>query len=133
MSITEILLAVAVSAAFGSVLAYAVYLRYKNMRLARGLVQATIDKNTIANQLMQITSNKKIKDIEEKDGFIKFLSDSRDSAFDYIEEVQQTLYLFKDELEPIVEANRESGAASESMQRVVKAYDQVMSLLPADE
>jgi hypothetical protein len=133
LSITEILLSITGIIAFGGVLSYAVYLKYKNIRMAGKLVQAVVDKNTIANQLNQVTSNKKIKDIEEKDGFIKFLSDSRDSAFEYIEEVQKTVYLFKDDLEPIVEAYRDSGTASESMQKVVRAYDNVISLLPADE
>lgn len=133
MSITEIALALTASIAFGGVLSYAVYLKYKNMRLASSLVQATVDKNTIANQMLQLTSNKKIKDIEEKDGFIKFLSDSRESAFEYIEEVQKTVYLFKDDLEPIVEAYRDSGTASDSMKQIVRAYDNVIALLPADE
>ena len=83
--------------------------------------------------MLQLTSNKKIKDIEEKDGFIKFLADSRESAFEYIEEVQKTVYLFKDDLEPIVEAYRDSGTASDSMKQIVRAYDNVIALLPADE
>jgi len=133
LSFLEILVAALIVIAFGGIVSYTVHLKYKNVKLASGMVQAVVDKNTIKKQLEDLVSNKTVKDIEETDGFLKFLSESRDSAFEYIEDVQKTLYLFKDNMEPIVEAYRDSGTAPEHMRQVVKAYDEVVSLLPADE
>ena len=133
MSVTEVVVGILVLLAFGGMIGYAVFLKYKNIRLASQLVQAVVDKNTVSKQLLQLTSNKTVKDLEEKDGFIKFLTDSRESAFEYIEQVQTSLYLYKDTMEPIIESYRASGSGSESMQQIVKAYDDIVALLPAEE
>jgi len=133
MSVAEIIVASVALIAFGGILSYAIHLKYKNTKLSQSLVQAVIDKNTVSTKLSHLASNKTIKDIEETDGFLKFLSDSRDSAFSYIEDVQKSIYEFKESLSPVVEAHRDSGTAPEYMKQVVKSYDDIVSLLPADE
>jgi len=49
------------------------------------------------------TENKVDADNIHKESFIKFLSDSRDWAFDYIEQTQKTISKFIEEVEPHIE------------------------------
>lgn len=71
--------------------AYSVVLKIKNRAIATQLFQALLDKSVIEDQLVQILSDKTIRDIEKSDGFLKFISESRDAAFQYIESVQSAL------------------------------------------
>lgn len=71
--------------------AYSVVLKIKNRAIATQLFQALLDKSVVEDQLVQILSDKTIRDIEKSDGFLKFISESRDAAFQYIESVQSAL------------------------------------------
>lgn len=62
----------------------------RSRRLAANVVQLIIDKNAIAEELDRlsfISSNS--TDIEN--GFIKFLSETRESAYEYISDVQASI------------------------------------------
>lgn len=70
--------------------AFLVRLTLRSKRLAANVVQLIIDKNAISEELDRlsfISSNS--TDIEN--GFIKFLSETRDSAFEYIADVQSAI------------------------------------------
>jgi hypothetical protein len=72
-----------------------ILIRIKNKQLFVKAAQSEIDKATVYSQAQEI-----FKDEYEKaasnDGFIKFMSTSRDWAFQYIEDVQKDLYNLKD-------------------------------------
>lgn len=107
---------------------YSIWLGYKNKRLANDLVQALVDKNSIAVKLNKTKSQD--KPVEQTDGFLRFLTESRDSAFEYIEQTQEKLILVQQELGPIVEVYRNTEKQTDSMKQVIKSYDDIMSLLP---
>jgi hypothetical protein len=73
-----------------------------------------------------------------KENFIKFLSDSRDWAYEYIEEVQDSLKKFVKEIEPEIKYFEEYGSTVamqpnyNSMKKVVKSYRELMKLLPEE-
>jgi hypothetical protein len=59
--------------------------RKKYIRMVSSIAQLLIDKGVLLNKLdrLELENSK-----EANDGFIKFLSQSRDAAFKYIEDVQ---------------------------------------------
>ncbi len=62
-------------------------LRSKNNKLLKSVVTLTLDKITLQKQISEDTTMTPT----ETDGFIKFLSESRQWAFDYIEDVQASI------------------------------------------
>jgi hypothetical protein len=76
-----------------------------------------------------------------KENFIKFLSDSRDWAFEYIEEVQKGLDSFIVEVEPELEYFNHYGAAvagtilphDKALQKIYKEFQKLKKLLPESD
>lgn len=74
------------------------------------------------------------------ESFIKFLSDSRDWAFQYIEEVQTGLRSFIEEVEPDITYYNKYGSAIEGMitphdkalKKISKEIDSLKKLLPEE-
>jgi hypothetical protein len=73
-----------------------------------------------------------------KENFIKFLSDSRDWAYVYIEDVQKGLEKFINEVEPEIAYFDEYGLVGEayphyhSMKKISQEYKELKKLLPAE-
>ena len=67
------------------------YLRKVVIFSASILEQAYLDKILLAEKLDQELSTKDSTKIEQTEGFVKFLSESRDWAFKYIEDVQNAI------------------------------------------
>lgn len=90
-----------------------------------------------ATQLM--LSNDKLDNNVHQESFIKFLSDSRDSAFNYIEEVQSGISKFVEQVDPEISYFKEYGdimAMSpnyNSMSKIAIAYEDLVKLLPKEE
>jgi hypothetical protein len=74
-----------------------------------------------------------------KENFIKFLSDSRDWAFSYIENVQDELKKFAEDIEPEIDYFKEYGDVASmqpnyySMKKIAEAYDKLIMVLPKEE
>ena len=86
---------------------------------------------------LQSPISKEDQDIH-KENFIKFLSDSRDWAFEYIEDVQKQLETFINEIEPEIEYFDEYGIVGDayphyySMKKISAAYKDLKKLLPEE-
>lgn len=66
----------------------ALFFRHRYRKTLVSVAQLILDKEKLAHKLDKATlENSK----EVNEGFIKFLSDSRQSAFDYIENVQEAI------------------------------------------
>jgi hypothetical protein len=84
-------------------------------------------------------SNKTDKDQANED-FLKFISDSRDWAYQYIEEVQAGLKTFIDEVGPQIEYYDKYGPAVEGMvsphdfalKKISSEFKELKKLLPED-
>ena len=74
-----------------------------------------------------------------KENFIKFLSDSRDWAYSYIEDVQTGLQKFVNEIEPEIAYFDEYGLVGDayphyhSMKKISQEYKELKKLLPSEE
>jgi len=100
-----------------------------------------IAKTLEALLLQQLTrnTNKTDKDQSNED-FLKFVSDSRDWAYQYIEEVQAGLSSFINEVGPQIDYYNEYGSSVEGMlaphdfalKKISSEFEKLKTLLPED-
>jgi hypothetical protein len=114
-------------------------LRSRTRKLSAQVVQIALDKNVISEQLKKVLDDKKDSEsIEKSEGFLKFISQSREWAFDYIEQVQAALLEFKDKVEPEIEYSKTYGLSvaenvhSKMIDRIAAAYEDLKSVFPED-
>ena len=96
--------------------------------------------NTLQLLIMQQSLNDENKTDQEKanEDFLKFVSDSRDWAYAYIEDIQESLNKFIKDIESEIAYFDEYGIASSayphyhSMKKISGAYKELKKLLPED-
>lgn len=96
--------------------------------------------NTLQLLLMQQDINEESKTDKEQanEDFLKFISDSRDWAYTYIDEVQLGLNNFINDIEPEIAYFDEYGVVGSSyphyhsMKKISGAYKELKKLLPED-
>lgn len=82
--------------------------------------------------------NEKTEQEQANEDFLKFISDSRDWAYTYIDEVQASLNKFITDIEPEIEYFDEYGIVGSSyphyysMKKISGAYKELKKLLPED-
>jgi hypothetical protein len=117
-----------------------VKLKLKNRKLAAELLQATLDQNILLTRLAEELKKKEEVSVEKTDGFLKFISESRDLAFEYIEKVQDSLIKFKSEVDPEIDYMLTYGQATgdslslKAFKKIEKAYKKLMNeALPQED
>jgi hypothetical protein len=89
-------------------------------KLSNHLLQAVLDKVAIEDAYSKLSQEYDTLSLQETDGFVKFLSESRAWAFTYIEDVQKSIL--------DLSVAMESGLDAE----IAKAYAKLQSHLPKD-
>jgi hypothetical protein len=113
-------------------------LRSRTRKLSAQVVQIALDKAVISEQLKKVLDQKDSESIEQSEGFLKFISQSREWAFDYIEQVQAALLEFKNRVEPEIEYSKTYGTSvaesvhSKMIDKIAIAYEDLKSVLPED-
>ena len=118
--------------------AYSITLK-KLARLTQECAKLFIDNKTLEEFIS--VNNVEFKNDSDihKENFIKFLSDSRDWAFVYIEEVQSGLTKFVNDVEPEINYFKEYGDVMamqpnyNSLTKITEAYEELVKLLPKEE
>lgn len=124
---------------FGVTISY-IGLAY-NFAKVRSQYQKLFVDMMILQKLIDDIDESKIKSNESihKENFIKFLSDSRDWAYEYIEEVQAKLKHYIEETAPEINYFRDYSDTMAlapnyySMKKISEEYDKLKELLPSDE
>jgi hypothetical protein len=75
--------------------AYSVYMFRKSKKLLTTIVELHIQRAALEDLINNQALNKE-ENVEQSDGFIKFLSESREWEFDYIDNVQQLIFVLKE-------------------------------------
>ena len=96
--------------------------------------------NTLQFLILQEAEQEKNKTDKEQsnEDFLKFVSDSRDWAYQYIDEVQASLNKFITDIEPEITYFDEYGVVGDayphyhSMKKISGAYKELKKLLPDD-
>ena len=117
-----------------------VKLRLKNRRLASELLQSTLDQNILLTKLTEELKKKDEASIEKTDGFLKFISESREMAFEYIETMQEAIVKFKNSVGPEIDYMLTYGtAAGDNLQassflKIEQAYiELIKETLPTEK
>ncbi len=108
--------------------------------ISEGFSQLFIRYNAMKEMLDLKTETYKTEDEIHKENFIKFLSDSREWAFGYIEEVQKGLKKFIEEVEPQLKYYDKYGVVVEgfnsphdfTLKKISKEFENLKKLLPED-
>jgi hypothetical protein len=132
--IVDILYSIVIVAA----LVYIVNLRAAKMRMAKALIKTSVDLMLLREELEKANAARETQSVEGSDGFLKFISESRDWAFDYIEKVQDGLKTFAKTAGKEVKYLDTYGRTIEtpftnSINTIVKAYEELETLLPKED
>lgn len=99
-------------------------IRRQNTNLAKLFMQSEIDKDLLGKQILQIKEDKRLV---ESDEFMMFLNNSRQAAFDYIEEAQAGIKKFDDDVKLIL---LEDSTSAATLVKILEANKQLQKLLP---
>ena len=113
-------------------------LRIENKKLKVNLTQESIDRSILMEKLQEVLTKQDSDSASKTDGFQKFVSDSREAAFKYIEEVQAAINEFDNRVGPVVKYYKETGKVlerkpSELVRELTQAYDKLMSSMPKED
>jgi hypothetical protein len=119
---------------------FLVYRLFKMRRFATTLSEAYMqqlaDNFLLQKEVERLYQEIENKKLEQTDGFLKFVSESRDWAFAYIEEVQKSLAEFDNTVEPLLGWAMKFGvlngetANTKILREISEAYDKLKSVLP---
>lgn len=101
-------------------------------QLNKDIAQSLLDLMALKQKLEQ---TKPDKAVEETEGFLKFVSQSRDWAFQYIERVQIAIKEFQDAFHPIAieyYKNKNRPINQEEFGRLFEAYKKLVEELPEE-
>lgn len=102
------------------------------------LIKAHVDKTLISEKLSDINKAYEDKTDSTSEAFLKFVSDSRDWAYQYIDEVQASIDKFVTDVEPEIlyfDTYGDLMAAEpnyNSMKKISLSYKELKKLLPDD-
>lgn len=99
-----------------------IVLRNKIIETSILYAQSVLDNNNIKSKVFNSDS-----DLTEKDHLISFLSETREVAFNYIEEVQSSLKEFSTILE-----KEKLNYNENSIDKIIEAYKKIQKTLPED-
>lgn len=116
--IIEVLVSVIV--ALTATLVGVILLYFKNKKkLLTTVVQVYADKMILQDEVRKLRSEKELNDKNTE--FVRFLSESRESAFSYIEDVQLAI------------KNLREAMGGEDQHKITAAYNTILSFLPNDD
>lgn len=114
-----------------------IYLKLKKSKLY--MAKLFLENFELNKYAEKIQATKELDDNDiHRENFIKFLSDSRDWAFTYIEDVQNGLTKFVEEVDPTINyflefsTIQEGNPLNNGMKKISVAYLDLKKFLPSD-
>lgn len=118
MNLIEIVIIAVLFALTATLGVVAIVLKVKNTKFISVIAQLFVDKNVLSEEVERLSFIVNNGPSIEND-FIKYLSESRDSAYEYIEEVQGAIQNLYDAME------------SDKESQIDKAYKELIKFLPS--
>ena len=125
-----------------TIIIYLVYRFFKTKTLFKTLsemyMQEMADRMLLQKKVEELYQDIENAKLEKTDGFLKFVSESRDWAFQYIEEVQTALSEFDKSVAPELEWANTFGqvlgenAHTNTLRKISEAYDKLKEVLPKE-
>jgi hypothetical protein len=119
--------------AFVYLLSLTVKLRVKNLSLINENLEVYIRNSILTQELKNRLEQADIQSLASNDDFLKFVSQSRDWAFEYIESTQENIYEFVTKAGPVIEYLDEFDPpiiTNDQKKALVGAYNSIRSTLP---
>ncbi len=107
--------------------------RLRVSRLDKEVNQSIADYIALSGKMEEVVKNTDEKKIEQTEGFLRFVSESRDWAFQYIERVQISIKNFQDVFHPMAKEyyeNKEKPFNQEKFGTLFEAYKKLIEELP---
>jgi hypothetical protein len=104
--------------------------------LSEAYMQQLADNFLLQKEVERLYQEIENKKLEQTDGFLKFVSESRDWAFAYIEEVQKALTEFDEVVDPALGWAMKFGVLNgetanvKILREISEAYNKLKSVLP---
>jgi hypothetical protein len=122
---------------FALLVAMFVKSKINNFKLVQINLQLAIEKAELFKKLEQSLNKESDVPITQTEGFVNFISQSRDWAFDYIETVQVGIDNFVRDAGPSIEYFDKYGDViwtplTEGMEKISAAYKDLKVLIPED-
>ena len=137
---------VVVAVSISLLLILSLYLAVANIRLRKSriivsaaLMQSMADQELIEQELKSALVEIEQREIENTDGFVKFLSESREYAFNYIEDTQKKLVDFQKQVEPMFTWARSYGlvlgenAHTKIVEDIYQEYLKLKTIIPDEQ
>ena len=105
-----------------------VRVRVRIRRISVALLQSEINREAIEKRLLEVLASKDSSSVEQTDGFLKFVSESRDAAFRYIEVVQESLK----SLEEALSLLSTTSIKAADRKRAIEIIEKAIKNLPDD-
>jgi hypothetical protein len=119
--------------AFVYLLSLTVKLRVKNLSLINEKLEVYIRNSILTKELKDRLEQADIQTLASNDDFLKFVSQSRDWAFEYIENTQENIYEFVTKAGPVIEYLDEFDPpiiTNDQKKALIGAYNSIRSTLP---
>ena len=107
--------------------------RLRVSRLDKEVNQSIADYIALSGKMEEVVKNTDEKKIEQTEGFLKFVSESRDWAFQYIERVQIAIKNFQDIFHPFAieyYKDKEKPVSQDEFGKLFQAYKKLIEELP---
>jgi hypothetical protein len=128
-----------VASVLSVLLVISLVLAVSNIRLRRTLkiaealfIQSELDKTMINKHLGEVVLELEQREVQNTDGFVKFLSDSREYAFKYIEDTQNKFKEFQKVVEPLFEEGKTLGE-SKIVEGIYQEYLKLKTIIPDEQ
>lgn len=131
--IIEAIIAVVFILGFSGLGVLAFKLKRINDQMSSVAGQLAADNKILSEEIQRVQFQGQDKKVEETEGFLKFVSQSRDWAFQYIERVQITIKNFQDVAHPIAVQyyeNKDQPVNQEELGKLLEAYKKLVEELP---
>lgn len=129
----ELLLYVVVSVVLGVLIFSVAALSFKLRKETIEKTKLTVDNKALREKLAELRDRDDTKQIEQNEGFLKFISQSRDWAFQYIEKVQVAIKNFQDVFHPFAVQyyeKKKTRITKEEFEAIAVAYRKLVEELP---
>jgi hypothetical protein len=124
----ELLVYIFISIVFASLIFSTTSLLFRNKSLMMKWAQSEIDNAALREKLAELVDRGDYKKIEHTEGFVRFISESRDWAFEYIENVQSSLQ----ELSEVVDSLKPGYLTAKDAEVLKENISKVLKHLPND-
>lgn len=101
--------------------------KQESYKYSKEVLELLFEKEMLLERIQNMLDQQERAKLVESDGFTKFLSDSRDWAFKYIEEVQKAFSDFDNEVSPILKLD------DGTFKEISLAYEELKKVLPENE